>query len=109
MNSITKEGEFLDEQEALARAGIERAVRGLSADVMDALSLPKKLREHEMFEVVTAIAAGAISHPAALSAIEGALLGKISRPTDLRGILRRACVDSVVALTAPERSGSPDR
>lgn len=109
MSHLTREREFLDEQEALARAGIERAMRGLGVDLMDALSLPPKLREHEMFDVVTAAAAGAITHDATLSVIEGSLLGKGSQPTDMRAILRRACLNSVLAFTAAERSGSPDR
>jgi hypothetical protein len=107
MSAITEERAFLDEQEALARAGIERAMRGLGIDLMDALSLPEKLREHELFEIATAIAAGAVSNDVTLSMIEGSLLGKSSQPTDLRGILRRACLDSVLAFTAAERSGQP--
>ena len=102
MGHFDDERECLDEQEALARAGIERAVRALGVDLIEALSLPKHLRDHEMFEVATAVASGAISHDATLAAMADSFLGKNSQPINLRGILRRACLDSVLAIATAE-------
>jgi hypothetical protein len=104
MTHPKNEHELLDEQEALARAGIERAVRGLGIDVMDALSLPPAWREHEIFEAGTASIAQAIGHEATTKLIASALALKAAKGTDLRGILRRACVESLFAITPTSRT-----
>ena len=92
------ERELLDREEALAREGVERALRGLGGDLIDALSLPAAWREHEMFEAGVSAAAGAITSEAAAKALAAAVVGGAARPGRLREVVRRACIDSALAL-----------
>jgi hypothetical protein len=100
------ERELLDEQEAAARAGIERAVRGLGVDLMDVLALPEAWREHELFEAGVSATANAIGHEATVTLIAGALAATVAKPAGLRAILRRAVVESALAIAAMDGTGS---
>jgi hypothetical protein len=95
---------LLDEQEALACAGIERAVRGLGIDVMDALSLPNHWREHELFDVGVASAAQAITSETTMKLIAASIAGKVAQPGNLPARLRRACIASVLSFTSSHRA-----
>jgi len=99
------EEKLLDEQEALACAGIERSVRGLGIDLMDALSLPNEWREHELFDAGVASAAHAITSEATMKLIAASIVGKAAQPGNLSARLRRACIASVLSFTASDRAG----
>lgn len=109
MKSTLDEREYLDRQEALAHEGLERAVRGLGVDLLDALSLPTRFREHEMFETGVAAAAAALGNEATLRMIEGAVLGKSPTSGGLPEALSRAGLESLLALTATDRAGTTGR
>ena len=98
------EQELLDEQEALARAGIERAVRGLGSDVIDALSLPRAWREHELFEAGVTSAAHAITSEATMKLISASIVGSAAKTGGPRAMLRQACLASVLSLTSNARA-----
>ena len=87
MQHVATEQELLDQQEALARAGIHLALRGLGIDLIDALSLPPALREHAMFDTAIAAAAGAIGHDAVMQIVGAWLLKAAPKRADLRGML----------------------
>ncbi len=94
------EQELLDQQEAQVRAGIERAVRGLGGDVIDALSLPRKWREHEFFEAGVTSAAHAITSEATMKLITASIVGTAAKSGGPGAMLRRACLASVLSLTS---------
>jgi len=87
MQHVSSEKELLDRQEALARVGIQVALHGIGVDLIDALSLPPALHEHELFDKAVSAAAGVMGHETLMKALTGWALKSVPRRPDLRGVL----------------------
>jgi hypothetical protein len=87
MQHVSSEKELLDQQEALARAGIQLALRGLGVDMIDALSLPPSLYENELFDKGVAAAAGVIGHESIVQLVTGWAGKAVAHHVDARGLL----------------------
>jgi hypothetical protein len=103
MSAADEEKKLLDEQEALARAGVERAVRGVAVDLIDACSLPATWRQNEMFESSVSATARAIAHPSMLAVLTGALMRWSPKPAGMGALMRRALYNSVQKITPTDR------
>jgi hypothetical protein len=104
MNKDSDERRLLDEQEARAREGIHRAVRGLSLDLMEICAIPPSVRESEVLEAGIAAASLALGHEATVELIAKSLIDNAPQGAGMAGSARRTILRALLAATNPERT-----
>jgi hypothetical protein len=84
------EQELLDEEEALARLGLQHAVRAIGIDLIDGLALPPELAERAAFDSAVAAVSSGIGHRLGLELIGAWLLKIVPGQRAMSGILSAA-------------------
>jgi len=87
MRRPADEQALLDEEEALARAGLRHSVRAIGIDLIDALALPRDLGESEMFDTGVSAVSGALGHHLAIELLGAWLLEIVPGRRAASGIL----------------------
>ena len=87
MRHPADEQELLDEEEALARLGLQHAVRAIGIDLIDALALPPELGEGHAFDTGVAAVSSAVSHHVALELLGAWLIKVVPAQRAMSGIL----------------------